>query len=184
MDIQTYKEQSARTMSNQWHLTELDTKLLHCAIGMVTEFGELKQASMKLPLDTVNVMEECGDIFWYLAGFQRYYVDCDWEDVEPIQVTELRTLVDGGMDSAIEVLDAFKKWAYYGKPLSENHVKGHLYSVYKTCYTILKGIGYNIDDTRSINIQKLKDRFPEKFTTKDAINRDLDTERKTLEGQP
>lgn len=34
-----------------------------------------------------------------------------------------------------------------------------------------------------VNIAKLRQRFPEKFTSEDAINRDLDTERKILEGK-
>jgi len=38
------------------------------------------------------------------------------------------------------------------------------------------------DKILETNINKLKHRYPEKFTSKDAINRDLDTERQILEG--
>lgn len=187
MDIHQYKENAKRTMSRQWHLTELDTELLHGAIGMVTEAQELLVAVNPVEgtaLDTVNLMEEVSDLFWYLTIFQRYYTDCDWEDVDlPASCKTLEDYVDVILTSTINVLDGFKKWAYYGKPLSENAVKADLYLTYRCCVGILNLIGYNIDDTRTINIKKLKDRFPDKFTSEDAINRDLDTERKTLEGQ-
>ena len=42
MKIEQYKKDSSdRTMSNEWHLSVFDTEELHCAIGIVTEYGEL-----------------------------------------------------------------------------------------------------------------------------------------------
>lgn len=43
--------------------------------------------------------------------------------------------------------------------------------------------GLELDDILSKNIQKLQKRFPEKFSNAYAINRDLKTERDTLEGK-
>ncbi len=47
-------------------------RLLHGAIGICTEAGELQDAIKKnliygKPLDGTNIMEECGDILWYVA---------------------------------------------------------------------------------------------------------------------
>lgn len=47
-------------------------RILHAAIGCVTESGEMLDALKKSiyygkPLDVVNVKEEAGDILWYLA---------------------------------------------------------------------------------------------------------------------
>lgn len=49
-----------------------DPRVLHAAIGLVTESGELMDALKKnmyygKPLDVTNVKEEAGDILWYLA---------------------------------------------------------------------------------------------------------------------
>jgi len=49
-----------------------DPRLLHAAIGLVTESGELLDAIKKAAfygkaLDTTNIKEEAGDILWYLA---------------------------------------------------------------------------------------------------------------------
>lgn len=47
-------------------------RLLHAAIGLVTEAGEFADALKKhlfysKPLDEVNLKEELGDILWYIA---------------------------------------------------------------------------------------------------------------------
>ncbi len=47
-------------------------RILHSAMGVSTEAGELLDAVKKhvfygKPLDRVNLFEEAGDLFWYLA---------------------------------------------------------------------------------------------------------------------
>jgi NTP pyrophosphatase (non-canonical NTP hydrolase) len=47
-------------------------RMLHAAIGLQTEVGEIQDALKKhifygKPLDKVNLIEEMGDLFWYLA---------------------------------------------------------------------------------------------------------------------
>lgn len=46
---------------------------------------------------------------------------------------------------------------------------------------LLKAIGSNFEEAMTININKLKKRFPEKFTEEKANNRDLEAERIILE---
>lgn len=183
MEIKEYKSLAERTMSHQWHIKEEDQELLHCAIGMVTEAQELLVATSKVNIDTVNIMEECADLFWYLSGFQRRYNDIDWEIVTVgAEANTYKQYVDIILESTIEVLDKFKKYAFYGKPIEANDLKSELLLTYGCCSDLLALAGYTVDDARRINIEKLSKRFPEKFNSHDAINRDLDTERKTLEG--
>lgn len=47
---------------------------------------------------------------------------------------------------------------------------------------ICERLGINMSDTLAKNNAKLKARYPEKFTTENATNRDLEKERKILEG--
>lgn len=47
-------------------------RLLHAAIGLATESGEIQDQLKKAvfygkPLDRVNLAEELGDLFWYMA---------------------------------------------------------------------------------------------------------------------
>lgn len=49
----------------------INSRLLHAAIGLATETGEIMEALERTavgePLDEVNICEEIGDIEWYLA---------------------------------------------------------------------------------------------------------------------
>ena len=90
-------------------------RLLHAIIGITTEAGELVEALLEQKLDKVNVMEELGDVMWYVA------IACHTLDIDPTEMLQ-------------------------------------------------------------INIDKLRKRFPNKFTEYDADNRDLDAERDILEG--
>lgn len=111
-------------------------RLLHAVLGITTEGGELVSDSHKeslkgiLPvirgqaqIDSVNFLEEGGDIEWYVAQL-------------------IRTVA-----------------VILGRPVT-------------------------LQEVLQANIDKLRARYPEKFTTEDAINRNEDAERKILEGSP
>jgi NTP pyrophosphatase (non-canonical NTP hydrolase) len=69
-------------------------RLMHGAIGMATEVGELQDAIKKLfiygkELDGVNVMEECGDVLWYIA-LALDAVDCTMEQCMARNIAKLQ----------------------------------------------------------------------------------------------
>jgi len=62
-----------------------DFMKLHCALGCAGEAGELADAIKKeiiyeKPLDAKNVIEECGDLLFYLQATMIQY-GFSWEDV-------------------------------------------------------------------------------------------------------
>ena len=57
-----------------------------------------------------------------------------------------------------------------------------LNEIYQYILTIAYSYGVDIEDGLEKNIAKLKKRYPEKFDENLAVNRDLETERKILEG--
>lgn len=78
MDSKEYVKNALRTESGDMfkiaeRLSEpRNIRLLHGAIGLATEAGEIQDALKKhvfygKPLDLVNIAEEMGDMFWYLA---------------------------------------------------------------------------------------------------------------------
>lgn len=118
-----YIEDALRTESKTVCIKDypLNSRLLHAALGMVTEAGEFADAIKKnlfygKDVDLTNLIEELGDMFWYIA------IACD----------------------ALEV---------------------------------------SFEEVQRINIEKLKKRYPKKFTQDKAINRDLEAERKVLENK-
>ncbi len=82
-----------------------------------------------------------------------------------------------------ELLDALKKAMFYGKPLDVVNLKEELGDVMWYIAIACQALGTTIDEVQAIKIAKLKARFPNKFTSQDAIERDLDNERRVLEGQ-
>lgn len=97
-----------------------NSRILHAAMGFATEAGEIMEALEDSlagkDFDTVNFMEELGDLNWYQA-------------------------------------------------------------------IALDETGLTLEETCEKNINKLKARFPEKFTETHAIDRDLGKERGILEGE-
>ena len=68
-----------------------DAHLVHMAMGVAGEAGELldaikKAAIYRKPLDRENVLEECGDLLFYIQGVLNYY------DMTLDQVIELNRL--------------------------------------------------------------------------------------------
>ena len=116
-----YQELALKTESHieKLQLIGNEVRVLHAAIGIATEAGELLDALKKqfyyLKIrDPVNIMEEFGDLLWYIAI---------------------------GLDAC----------------------------------------GSTMEQAMERNIAKLKARYGDKFSSEAALNRDLDTERKTLE---
>lgn len=58
------------------HLEGFDKHLVHMVLGIAGEAGELVDAIKKYtiyskPLDTANVIEELGDLEWYMQGLRK-----------------------------------------------------------------------------------------------------------------
>ncbi|MCA9385315.1 nucleoside triphosphate pyrophosphohydrolase family protein [Candidatus Dojkabacteria bacterium] len=95
MDINTYLVESEKTLSTNFNSNEKTERLLHGAIGIVTESGELLDALKKKlyygkELDVVNIKEELGDLMWYIAIILRE-LDFELEDILDLNISKLRS---------------------------------------------------------------------------------------------
>lgn len=88
----------------------------------------------------------------------------------------------GLVTEAGEFQDMLKKHLYYGRKLDEVNLKEEIGDVLWYCAIALEALGTDFESVMQTNIDKLKARYPEKFTEQSANNRDLDAERKILEG--
>ena len=73
--------------------TDEAIRTLHMSMGVCTEGGELLDAVKKMlfygkKLDRTNVIEEMGDVLWYLAGLCRL-LDVSFEEVMAINDAKL-----------------------------------------------------------------------------------------------
>lgn len=87
-----------------------------------------------------------------------------------------------GMQTEVaELADIWKKKIAYKKAVDWINVKeefGDL-NFYLANFCNITGLSW--ENSLDINIQKLKIRYPDKFSTEQALNRNLKEERKTLE---
>ena len=87
----------------------------------------------------------------------------------------------GLQTESAELSDVFKKFIAYDRPVDWVNVKEELGDLMWYVANLCNINGWNLEDIMETNIKKLEARYPEKFTTESAINRDLETERKILE---
>lgn len=74
---------------------ERKIRLLHAVLGLITEVGEISQAvvdsivSKSVSLDYINLIEEMGDVFWYLAIMADDSI-VTFDDIEQRNIAKLR----------------------------------------------------------------------------------------------
>ena len=82
-----------------------------------------------------------------------------------------------------ELLDALKRSIYYGQPLDRTNLVEELGDLEWYMAILREALGVTQGEVQRINIEKLRARYPEKFTSLHALHRDLEKERDVLEGQ-
>lgn len=93
-------------------------------------------------------------------------------------------LLHCGVGAATEVgelLDAMKKSIYYNKPLDIVNIGEEIADTMWYLSNLCRILGLDMEKLLDNNINKLRVRYPEKFTKEDAITRNLEAERKELE---
>lgn len=70
-----------------------------------------------------------------------------------------------------EVVDILKKSIFQGHPLDVRKVALELGDAMWYLALLAHSIGYNLDEVTKMNIEKLKNRYPNGFSTTDSLNR-------------
>lgn len=178
-------------------------RLIHASAGITSEIAELLELQDKafreemgqVVLDRVNLMEECGDILWYVgiacdalnctdtvAAEKDYKINkikYDYDLANSVYSTAATLAMHAGVFADL----AIKKFCFYGKPFNADPLIERLTSIHSLVQALLQESGYTLEDARERNIAKLKARYGEKFSEAAALERNLDTERKILENK-
>ena len=175
MKLQQYIIESERTLIDKGHALNL----LHARTGIFTEIGELldqfkKHIYYDKELDEVNIKEELGDVMWYCAIHIREH-EIDPYSIKPYGYKDIYDKMASDKDDKLEVYQMMIDDLISTNPRS-------LQSIFYTVYAIADYFKFDLDDILQTNINKLKARFPHKFTSEKALNRDLEKERQILEG--
>lgn len=169
MTYTEYVELASRTCPD---LGSLEKNLDHMDMGIITEFGELidqykRNLAYGKDLDLVNIKEELGDIYWYIANKERLINSTD----------DTREIVDYLANTKTFTANISSLMFTLNKYLSHRKTK----DLMSRLEIFIIDFGWKVEDIWKLNINKLKTRFPEKFTQEKALNRDLDKEREVLE---
>lgn len=181
----------------------------HAAMGLCTEAAELidilkKNHAYGKPLDWVNFREELGDALWYLPlycrglntslpgvldvfgrlddmdGFSHYVIEAN-------SYNEL-TSTDPITPLAFALMRTASHTSLMAKPynviliLEQLTLLAHLADKWGPTGIWRRESMSPLRELAGVNIAKLRARYPDKFTSDAALNRDLATERKILEG--
>ena len=92
-----YIQGCLRSASSSFHSpsNKKEKQLLHAALGLSTESGELLDCFKKhiyygKPLDVTNIIEELGDACWYIS-LALSAIGMSWEDLFAINIAKLRS---------------------------------------------------------------------------------------------
>jgi len=103
------------------------------------------------------------------------------ERLQDPQTVRLLHAAMGLSTEAAELLDMLKKHIFYGRPLDLVNAAEEVGDNQWYAGLAIDVLRTTMDELLTMNINKLRLRYPEKFRESDAINRDVDKERELLE---
>lgn len=176
-------------------------QVLHAAIGLLTEVGELADAYKRhfiygKPLDAINTAEETADVCWYL----NLLADCVGISGEEMQNFYVISLTDSEVEKQFtadtpEFEKACTRLATAGmvacvtliadsEALESGELRSIMLEAIPELLAVLSKLCMHgtVLDALDRNIAKLALRYGDKYTDYAALNRDHAAERTVLEG--
>ena len=99
----------------------------------------------------------------------------------PSWVYDLDHASRGLCTEAGELADITKRYFIYGKEIDQIHAIEEVGDLLWYASLACKALGVSMSEVMYKNIEKLKVRYPNLYNQSDALNRNLDVERKELE---
>ena len=178
MNWNEYKKLSEKTLSTQFHCDKQVENLLHGVSGVITELEELLGWN-----DEVNKKEEVADVFWYIALLDRE-LDLNLEiPTYNIEFTQIGNdaLITQSFKTSSLLLDFLKKKLFYNKNIDTKSFSDLTKSLFESMCVFCSVNDIDVESILDTNIEKLKARYGDKFSSDKAINRNLEKERMILE---
>jgi len=187
MQFNEYRQLTTRT------LPDLSSALIsplinsiHMVLGMGSEIEELYEAIDNE--DFTNVGEEISDMLWYAANYCNIHkIDPDGVPFTPhdqpleINIPKLKVAVTDLVKIVSKLQDLDKKLLAYNRPVMHETRKEYIEYYFAILHAAYIYAGVDAEKSMEKNINKLIKRFPDKFSTYLANNRDLAAERIELE---
>lgn len=158
------------------------TRLLHAAMGLVTETQELSDGQ-----GVVNWVEELGDCWWYLTIIDNVLkeflegenlIGLDWDRTLEENQRDKDICINKMKHYAAELIDLVgKRHIFYGKSLETAKVQSAAQGYTYWLAVLVNASNYQLHEVWEANILKLEKRYPKlRFDETDAVNRDTENE--------
>lgn len=176
MRCHEYQKLALRTLPAKESATldHRQIQLVHAIFGISGEIGEIIQDLE----DRANVIQEVGDILWYVA-IALDAIDFDFEDLE-YTVDVSHTYDDLTIQTSIAV-DIVKRHIFYKSEFNFEKFLLAIGGIMSALYGIAEEYRFNLEKAMELNIAKLKSRYPEKFLESLALTRDVAKEKKIFD---
>lgn len=169
MDSTTYLTESARTVSHGLHADKAGPAALAAAIDAAEAAGKIVDAVKRSLFYGSTLPDSAPD-----ADPRGLSIDAEEADLLHAAL--------GLTTEAIEFLEAVAK-SMRGGGLDEVNLREELGDLEWYMALAHRRLGSTPEEVRERNIAKLRRRFPAKFEGAQALSRDLDAERRALEGK-
>lgn len=163
-----YQSLALRTLSGNGN------SLKHAAYGIITEVGEIIDTYKRhefygVELDTKNLKEEIGDVLWYVAvGFNALEEYPSKITFEKTAQTEVENILKELTRKASNIMSFYK--------YDHDCIWVDLDEILHLLDSFAIHLGTTLKECADANVLKLQKRYPDKFTTERAVNRDVENE--------
>ena len=189
MNWEDYLLLAEKTLSTQFHCEFQEQLYLHAIIGSLTEIEELlenyQNGELIQSVDKQgSVAEESADMFWYLAILFRE-LNLDLKD-NPFTIDTKKSgheILMKYLQVNLKMLDALKKKLYYNKKIDMLIFINQTFELYSLLESYCNFYQTDLKMILEKNINKLKARYGDKFSSEKAINRDLEVEKNIIENE-
>ena len=169
----------------------------HMGLGIVGEMGEIVDQLKKAyvygkAIDQVNIVEEVGDVAYYVAGVVQFYPNLynfigsdelknsiNYGKLAEAKSNITRTILLNTMSAANLVVDMGILADEAGEPSDEGEEVAKTLCVFLFATAVLLEV--DLSQACEVNIAKLAKRYGDKYSDYAAVNRDIDAERAVLE---
>lgn len=154
-------------------------RTLNGCLGLIGESGEIVdivkkhmfQSTAGTPLPTDKLIEEMGDVMWYIAetvtglGFTLEHV------LGPHRTANIRG--EGKLHECVAAIACTAACTYsnFYLGMSNESALPHIVNLYKVLYITCFVLGTTIDHVMERNIEKLRKRYPDGFDPERSMNR-------------
>lgn len=185
MEFSQFQEVSKRPLVD---LGNEKVNAAHLILGIISEYDEIIGAIDKN--DAVNIGEEVADVLFFIANYytwRGYKFEALAPNFNFVSTREMASSIDVGtilIDIAHKnsmLSDIVKKWLAYDRKIDRSIELDILSELCSALGALLFKFDIDVHKIMQNNHDKLKVRFPDKFTNELANNRNLESERIELE---